>query len=61
LLSTAVTVRVTVCLPASAPIAMFGWLRSLGSMLPTAEQVAPVAASWPVPHSQRSQSVELLS
>ena len=51
----------TVCLPASDPMEMFGWFRSLGSMLPSSWQALPVADSWPLPHSQRTQSAESLS
>jgi hypothetical protein len=56
-----VTRRVTVCFPASEPMEMFGWFRSLGSIEPNSAQALPVADSWPTPHSQRTQSAEVLS
>src|SRR6478609_5548209 len=59
--STPVTVRVMVLLPTRSPMAMFGWLRSLGSMLPKLPQVEPAGSSWAEPQRNRTQSTNPLS
>src|SRR6478736_6294243 len=59
--STPVTVRVIVLLPTRSPMAIFGWLRSLGSMLPKEAHVPLAGSSWDEPHRNRTQSTNPLS